>query len=376
MNLMYLTADQIGTETGGGLVTHHESEALKELGPCEIYSQKDLLHKLVNVNDPWCWDDTFSMGIELALKNTRDKGQIPSGVGNLCHIYAGTFSKTIRLLKEQGVKTSVTCAAHDIAVSRREHAKLHIPYDYPHMVEPELWARYVRGYLEADLLIVPSTYSKNIMVGYGADPDRIKVIPHGCNIPDTPIKPLPDRFRAGYLGAVGPDKGIIYLLLAWKQLGYTDATLVLAGKHSDSAMIQFMCNYLSLEYTTGKEISNSQVHLLGWMDKVSDFYDNISLYVQPSTSEGFGCEITEAMAHGRPVIASNGAGGSECVPVAWRVPACEPEMLATKIDDARGVITIHQNETNWCNLWWEDSKRYTWDKIREQYKSAWKELMK
>jgi len=43
---------------------------------------------------------------------------------------------------------------------------------------------------------------------------RVEVIPHGTTIPKE-VKPLPSDYTVGYLGALGPDKGVLYLILAW-----------------------------------------------------------------------------------------------------------------------------------------------------------------
>src|SRR5690606_22842703 len=134
------------------------------------------------------------------------------------HIYSGTFSSTVKALKERNAKVSYTAAAHDLKESKKEHDMWGVPFEYPHLIDPDLWSRYVAGYLNADLLICPSNHSAQVMKEFGYD-RRIEVIPHGCNLPEV-VKPLPSQFTLGYLGAIGPDKGLKYLIEAWKALGY------------------------------------------------------------------------------------------------------------------------------------------------------------
>ncbi len=366
MSLLYITADKVGLQTGGGLVTHHESEALKSLGACKVWDRAFIadVDSAVAAQlgpDPWCWDNGT---IHRLLTDYKDEW--PS----LCHVYAGTFSQTVGWLQQNGCKVAYTAAAHSIEESRREHEYIGIPYNFPHLNEPELWAKYVEGYLGADAIVCPSTHSADVMRSFGAT-NRIEVIPHGCEIPQGDPKPPPKDFRVGYLGAVGPDKGLVYLLQAWKSLGYRDATLVLGGRDSQSPFVQLLIRAV---YGNADPISDGRIELHGWFDSVADFYDDIGVYVQPSVSEGFGCEVLEAAAHGRPVICSTGAGAADIVPVSLTFPPRDVQLLASKIDESRHFYT----NADWHlvgNCWREIAERYTWDKIRARYVSLWKELL-
>jgi len=45
----------------------------------------------------------------------------------------------------------------------------------------------------------------------------------------------------------------------------------------------------------------SRFKILGFVENLVDFYKQISVYIQPSITEGFGITPLEAMAYGRPV---------------------------------------------------------------------------
>ena len=353
MNL-YLTADQVGTETGGGAVTFHESEALKELGPCEVWDRKGI-ELLPSWEEPWKWDG----GASLKLARMDKPGEI-----KLCHGYAGTFSRTIRTLKEIGVKVCWTVAAHDLEESIKEHETIFGSYPFKHMSDPVQFARYRQGYLDADVVVCPSQYSADIMRRYGRT-GRIEVIPHGCHLPEK-VLPLPERFTVGYLGAFGPDKGVMYLLQAWKKLAYKDATLILAGKDSARPDVQDWCR------THG----GGNIWFAGWMNDVSDFYNAISVYVQPSVSEAFGIEVLEAYARDRQVICSDGAGASEMVALnddAFIFQCRNVDQLSEKIRWARAVL--EEGCAVGCASPTRIASDHTWDKIRERYKELWKEML-
>lgn len=308
MTLLYVTADAIGTETGGGKVTRCESQAMASIEDTEIW-------QLPDEPRPWGADSVASSRLEAR----------PDFKPRRAHFYAGTFTRTIEILKARGTIVSYTAAAHDIAVSRREHERLGISFDYPHLTDPDQWARYVRGYLLADVVICPSTYSGGIMRGYGCE--QIVITPHGCD-PPAQIAPLPKRFVVGYLGQPGPDKGLIYLLRAWARWGAhrPDALLMIAGRGTLGILPWI------------REIGGGSFHVLGEVKRPSDLYDACTVYVQPSASEGFGCEVLEARAHGRPVICSRGAGARAHANVI--VPACDDEQIANAIDQLHEVWQV------------------------------------
>lgn len=346
MNLM-ITADRIGEASGGGLVVTNEAEALKQLGPCEVYDGSKLGNQ---PNDPWGYDARVFQLLTTTLFLEPFK---------LSHFYAGTFSDTVRGLKSNGIKVTYTAAAHDIKVSREEHEKLGLAYHYPHLTQPEQFERYVRGYLEADVLVCPSKHSAGVMRGFGAK-NRIEIIPHGCCLPKE-IKPFPKTFTVGYLGAAGPDKGLRYLLEAWKKLNYKDAILKIGGRDATSPFM------LSLVERFG----GGSIYLAGWQDAVEDFYGSVSVYCQPSASEGFSCEVIEAMANGRPVLCSDGAGACDRVPPEWIFPARNADALAEKIDGVRRDGDLQGPGF----IAHEHAKYFTWDKIRARYVKLWKELL-
>ncbi len=354
MNL-YVTADQIGTQTGGGTVTFHESEALKTLGLCRVIGRTEIERSGWKYGEePWCWDYA---GISADC--------LPVGGKSIAHFYAGTFGNTITRLKacaaesQCDLKVVYTIAAHNRFVSKREHEKLGMGFPYPHLVQETEWRKYISGYALADVIVAPGTVPARTIREYGGifKDKRIEIIPHGCHLP-AEVKPLPKTFTVGNLGSWGADKGIRYLLEAWKKLAYKDATLVLAGKDSTSPLAYALLN----------AFGGGNIILAGWQKDVSDFYNSLSLYVQPSATEGFGCETIESMAFNRPVICSNGAGACDAVPPEFVVPACDADALAAKIQAVRDGLAYPTPPR-------EIAQNYTWDVVQQKYIDLWKSLL-
>lgn len=355
MKALYVTSDQIGTPTGGGKVTYHESKALQQ------FALNDL-----NVGIEF-WSRKL-LGEQRSVWSDDEHGKY-AVVGDyaIAHFYAGTWTETIKELKRRGVKVTYTAAAHSVEESKREHEALGIPFDYPHLTDPDQWQRYLEGYKLADVLICPSSHSADTMRSFGCT-NRIEVIPHGYDLPQGKYRPPnPRKFTIGYLGAVGPDKGLRYLLEAWKLLNYQDDSLLAVyGSQSNSDYTHALANRFA---------PGTNRYLGGWVENISDFYSNIDVYVQPSVTEGFGIEVLEAMAHGTPVVCSNGAGAVDLIArhnCGLRFAPRDVIGLAAMIDFYKKHPT---KATDHGYTGWKAAGYYTWTKVKEQYVQVWKELL-
>jgi len=354
MNL-YITADAVGQWTGGGKVTFHETEAFKHLGPCEVYDYAKI-HPNITPGDvePWGWDNA----VERALQAYSVVGR---EYPKLTHVYSGTFSKTIKLLKSKGCKITQTAEAHDVEKSKKENELLGIPFDYLHLTDPKLWAQYLQGYLDADVLICPSTHSTNVMRGFGAK-QTIEIVPHGVDLPAT-VSDLPKQFVVGYIGVVaGGDKGVKYLLEAWKRLNYKDAVLKIAGQQSDSF---YGMRMLSI-------YGGGNVQMVGFVKDTKDFFDSVSLLVQPSVTEGFGLTVLEAMGHGRPVLCSTGAGAVDLVPKAYRFEAKNVDEMCQKIDHWKNNYDKLNGVAKEVR---GIAEQYSWKRMEDSMERIWRGLL-
>ena len=349
MASLYCTADKIGMVSGGGIVTKNEVIALQGLGDVLALGEGD-----VKASSHGMADDPFLTDY---IAEDLVEGLLASRKFELAQFYAGTFTKTVRRLKRAGVRVSYTAAAHDRTKSREEYEKLGLPYNYPHMVNPKLLDMYVNGYREADIVICPSTLSATIMrEEFGCK--NVQVVPHGVDLPEK-TKPPPKKFEVAYLGQPGPDKGLLYLLKAWKRLRYRDVRLVIAGKGT---------SVLSSLY---RAYGGGNVYIKGFVPSISEVYDACSVYVQPSVTEGFGIEILEAMAHGRPVIAAEGAGAAELIDpgiTGFVVPIRDWHAIADRIDHMKR----HPAQTFLMGrAARKRAEDFTWNKIWMKYQQAW-----
>lgn len=343
---LYCTSDHIGLATGGGVVTYFESKYLASLGPAVILGRGTLPD--TDVKSPFVIDAMmYHKILEVQQQNNISKF-------DKALFYSGAFPATTKLLKAQGTKIAHTCAAHDPEISRQEHIAYTIKYDeaYPHLTDPAIRHLYTQGFRDVDLLICPSTHSAAVMKNFGCE--RIKVIPHGCYVPDK-ILPFPSKFTIGYLGQVGADKGLRYLLVAWNMLRRPEIEMKI--RCSDPAFLS----------SINDRVGGYPADIGGRVPNPSDLFNHISVYVSASCTEGFGIPVLEAMAHGRPVICSRNTGAADLVKNGvngFIVPTKDPYAIADC------VLELQHHPEMLAQMGAaarETAAQHTWDKIGKQY---------
>ena len=310
---IFATTAPIGKGHGGGIVSYYEVMALKETTNlikvlCPKTEELGVPTEILNLDgqypgNPYMWDYLAS---------------IKSCHADIAFFNGAPFSSTVRAINPS--KVIVDCPAHNLERSIEEHVKLLGEYPYKNMTDLFLKSMYLDFIVNADLIICPSKMSAEYVKRDPGTRAEVVVIPHGCDLPE--VKSLPEEFKVGYSGALGPDKGVIYLLKAWAGLMYKDTELLL---RTDPIPNEWMSLFSK----------GQMVKRLDFMPDLSSFFDQISVYVQPSVTEGFGIPCLEAMAHGRPVIVSEGAGVSELVKdgvEGYVVPIRSGADLADRID--------------------------------------------
>jgi glycosyltransferase involved in cell wall biosynthesis len=170
---------------------------------------------------------------------------------------------------------------------------------------------------EARAIVVPTEFGKADLVAHGFAPDRIHVAPHGVHLPPAPgsgdarstdlsTGDRQNRSSEGgngpfvlFVGTIEPRKGVGDLLAAFAELRRErpELRLVLAGPRGWGEL---------------PDLDRPGVVELGGVDEaaLSELYATATVLALPSSYEGFGLPVLEAMAHGCPVVVSDAA----CLP--------------------------------------------------------------
>jgi glycosyltransferase involved in cell wall biosynthesis len=111
----------------------------------------------------------------------------------------------------------------------------------------------------------------------------------------------PDKNVIGYAGWLLPIKGPVYLIDAIAQIvpKRSDIQLVLAGKGDQEMELRARARQMKVD---------QYVTFVGWRPDIHEIMPLFDLFVLPSLNEGMGRVLVEAMAAGKPVIASDTGG--------------------------------------------------------------------
>ncbi|HEY3248763.1 MAG TPA: glycosyltransferase family 4 protein [bacterium] len=158
----------------------------------------------------------------------------------------------------------------------------------------------------ADRIIAISGAVKEWLVrGRGVPADRVRVIHYG--IDPAPFAAAPPEAKQQWgldgrpvvaaIGRLTPHKGFAGLIASWRIVhrARPDAVLAIAGWDVGGYRRELEAQIDSLGLT-------GAVRLLGFVDDVPAFLAASDVFVLPSTSEGFGQVVIEAMAASRPVV--------------------------------------------------------------------------
>lgn len=347
MKAAYVSFDEPNPNSGSGQVVIHETNALKQVCDLTVITRRDIKGADQYEFNPFLYD-YFAARL------------VPKDLDFL-DMHCSPWIAILEAAKPK--KYVVSIIAHDLAISIEEHEKYYGKGTYPfkHNTDPYLHEILLKHAEGADSIVTPSTGSERWVRANIKNP-RVTVIPHGTEIPET-VQPLPTDLKFSYLGAFGADKGLLYLLMAWSH--FTGGELVFGGGH---------CQYIKQLATQIDPSLRNQTYL-GWVNKVSDFYNQVSVYIQPSSSEGFGIEVVEAMAHGRPAIATTGTCGPDVITDGvdgFVVPARDPKAILDRLvffRDNPGKIAEMGARAR------EKAKDFSWEKVEQKYITFYKGIL-
>lgn len=216
----------------------------------------------------------------------------------------------------------------------------------------------------ADKVIIPSEFVRRSFLSQGVSGDKLAMIPYGIDL--TSFKQVPRRdskFRVLFVGNIGIQKGVHYLLEAWKSLALVDAELVLIGTVEEEmkpVLRRYEGSFIYRGHVRHEELFNE--------------YSQASVFVLPSLQEGSALVTYEAMACGLPLIVSENTGsiirdGNEGFVTAIRDIDALKERLAW--------CYSHPDEALQMGLRGSESVRnYTWERYANSVVEVYEALLR
>lgn len=188
----------------------------------------------------------------------------------------------------------------------------------------------------------------------------------GCDILNM-VK-LKSEYYAVFIGRVSKTKGIEELLTAWKEihLDYPDWVLKIVGIYSQKYM-DYLAKHFSLE---GVVFEGEQPH-----DKAIEIIKMSDIFVLPSYTEGFPNAVLEAMAYGKPIIATKVGAIPEMIKddcgilIAKKNPSEIVSAFKRLIDDPEYAQECGRNAV--LKL----KSQYHIDTVFQQYLEVWRNII-
>jgi len=233
----------------------------------------------------------------------------------------------------------------------------------------------------ADAVTVPCVAEGEALVRSGLPRERPRVVPNGADPPDE-IEELPaarqlrERFGAGTFrplwvcaSRLERDKGHDVLLRALAAVRERNLAFVavIAGEGSRRAALEREAASLGLE---------GMVHFLGRVDSLGPLLLAADAFLLPSLDEALPLGLLEAMARGRPVIASAVGGVPEVVEDRVHgllVPPGDPGALAAALE------RLHRKPDEARQMGMRSAERLhsslTWARVVEAYEAVYDEVL-
>lgn len=181
--------------------------------------------------------------------------------------------------------------------------KLAIPVYYTEISSPKERAgiKFYRGDINNfDKVFVPSNIIKQELVDYENLKTTCIVVPFFVDIPEpTPPSPTPPTpARIGVIARLSPEKNISLLISALAELKGSNpyVRLVIVGTGELESDLKHQAEFLGV---------SRSVRFIPSFNKLNDVMDKIDIFALCSDIEGMPLTLIEAMAYGKPIVATN-----------------------------------------------------------------------
>jgi glycosyltransferase involved in cell wall biosynthesis len=217
-------------------------------------------------------------------------------------------------------------------------------------------------------IITVSNSSKSKLIGCGVPSEKIEVIPNGVDLEEF------DRVRAKksekpriiYVGRLIGYKHVDDLILAFSKLDL-DAELYIVGDGPERKKLEFLAK---------KYVTKNKVVFTGFVDEKRkiELIKSSHVLVLPSTTEGFGIVLIEAMAAKTPVIAADIPALQELVGDENGL-LFEPRNIDELCDKLKYLLRNEDLSKRFAENGYElVKKKFCWDEITKRVEVLFEEI--
>lgn len=248
------------------------------------------------------------------------------------HTHKGISIKTVPTLDKKGLAAMTASVTAAIACAFHKYDVVHFHAEGPcamlwlpklfgkrciatiHGLDHQRskWGRFAKAYIMMgekcaarhahEVIVLSRNVQDYFMTTYGR---KTHFIPNGVDRPEQkPAALIREDFGLDggdyilYLGRIVPEKGLTYLINAFKNVK-TDKKLVIAGGASDTAVF--------FEELKALAADDPRIQFVGFVQgqALEELYSNAYVYVLPSDLEGMPLSLLEAMSYGNCCLTSD-----------------------------------------------------------------------
>lgn len=191
----------------------------------------------------------------------------------------------------------------------------------------------------ADRIIVISEAVRATLAAAGVAPARLALVPSGVDPDDVQRAaafPLDIRAQLGL-----PSTALLVANIAALEPAKDQATLIRAAEHAHRLRPELhwvIAGDGALRPVLAAEAErlglSDRIHFIGWTDHPEALMREANVVVMSSRAEGLGTAVLDALALGKPVVATCGGGLAEIVPAQWLVGVGNARALGEKVVQA------------------------------------------
>lgn len=199
---------------------------------------------------------------------------------------------------------------------------------------------------------------------------RTFISPLGCHLPEWPVKRMPSTKRTIlFLSRIGEEKGLTYLLDAWRSVPHENWRLVIAGPDWKGHL-----DVLKSKIAT-EGIRDVEFPGLADGELKDRLYRRADLFVLSSPMENFSMVVLDALAYGVPVVCTKGTPwrAIEERRCGWWVDPNSSIAIATALQSAMNMPADEYNRLS-CNARML-AESFDWKKIGSRLVESYESVM-
>jgi glycosyltransferase involved in cell wall biosynthesis len=256
-----------------------------------LRGRRDLLTLLSDV------DFDSQLGAHLA-----GAGLVDGVMGQCCLAFEALRRKNVPLVLTV-LNTHIDSVAEALA---EEHKRLDI--HSRGFIHPRMRERVHREIENATCIRAISELAKQSFMERGVSAEKIRVVLPAIDLDHfRPIAKQDDVFRVLAVLTIDPRKGAYYLLKAFERAAIPNSELVIIGATGDRWSRQMLEQFTS-------RLPNIRIQAADVLkEPVEATYGPASVFVHPAIEDGFALAVGQALACGKPVIATDQTGAAQLI---------------------------------------------------------------